>query len=47
VDVSTAVGMALAAEDDWVSRALPTCAQCHARDGLVAWDAFPALAGQV
>ncbi len=47
IDVSTAVGGVLATEGDWANRSLPACAQCHARDGLGAGDAFPALAGQV
>ncbi len=47
VDVSTAVGGVLATEGEWANRSLPACAQCHARDGLGAGEAFPALAGQV
>ncbi len=47
VDVSTAVGGILATEGEWANRSLPACAQCHARDGLGAGEAFPALAGQV
>lgn len=47
MDLSTAVGGVLATEGDWTNRSLPACAQCHARDGLGAGDAFPALAGQV
>ncbi len=46
-DLSTAVGRVLATEGDWTNRSLPACAQCHARDGLGAGEAFPALAGQV
>jgi len=46
-DLSTVVGEVLATEGDWANRALPACAQCHARDGLGVGEAFPALAGQV
>ena len=46
-ELSTVVGGVLATEGDWANRALPACAQCHARDGLGAGEAFPALAGQV
>ena len=47
IDVPTTVGGVLATEGDWLNRSLPACAQCHARDGLGAGEAFPALAGQV
>jgi thiosulfate dehydrogenase len=46
-EVSTTIGGVLVAEGDWFNRSLPACAQCHARDGLGAGDAFPALAGQI